>query len=80
MSLARLLQWGRERLKTVTGQPGAGHDGSLDVGGALLLVGVITLAALVGMPPALTVGGGIVGAILFVMTRTWVVVQEQSRA
>ena len=51
MPLVRLLQWGRERLKAVTGQPGAGRDGSLDVGGALLLVGAITLAALVGAPP-----------------------------
>ncbi|MFB6231694.1 MAG: hypothetical protein ABEL04_11120 [Salinibacter sp.] len=78
--LVRLLRWGRERLEAITGQPGAGRDGSLDVGGALLLVGAITLVALVGAPPLLTVGGGIGGAVLFVLARTWIVVQERQAA
>ena len=77
MLFVRLLQWGRERLKTVTGQLGAGRDGTLDVGGALVLVGAITLAALVGTPPVATLVGGIAVAILFVVARSWMVVQEQ---
>lgn len=80
MPLARLLRWGRERLKAITGQPGAGRDGSLDVGGALLLVGTITLAATLGVPPVVTLGGGIGVAILFVVVRSWVMVQEQQTA
>ncbi|PSQ90396.1 MAG: hypothetical protein BRD43_02130 [Bacteroidetes bacterium QS_4_64_154] len=80
MPLARLLRWGRERLKAITGQPGTGRDGSLDVGGALLLVGTITLAATLGVPLVVTLGGGIGMAILFVVVRSWVVVQEQQTA
>jgi hypothetical protein len=80
MPLAHLLRWGRERLKAVTGHLGTGHDGSLDVGGALLLVGGITLVATLGVPPAATLGGGIGMAILFVVARSWVVVQEQHPA
>ena len=80
MPLARLLRWGRERLKAITGQLGTGRDGSLDVGGALLLVGTITLAATLGVPLVVTLGGGIGMAILFVVARSWVVVQEQQTA
>jgi uncharacterized membrane protein len=77
--MVRLLQWSRTSLEGATGQPGWSH-GSLDVGGALLLVGAITAAALVGAPPLLTVGGGIGIAVLFVVARTWLAVQERGRA
>jgi hypothetical protein len=80
MPLARLLRWARERLKAITGQLGTGRDGSLDVGGALLLVGTVTLAATLGVPLVVTLGGGIGMAILFVVVRSWVVVQEQQTA
>ena len=53
------------------------ETGSLDIGGAMLLVGVITTTAMLGVPPALTIGGGIGVAILFVVARSWMVVQEQ---
>jgi hypothetical protein len=48
--------------------------------GALLLVGAITGAAVLGAPPLLTVGGGVGVAVLFVGARSWVVVQEQQAA
>jgi hypothetical protein len=77
--MVRLLQWGHECLEAATEQSETRH-GSLDAGGALLLVGAITVAALVGLPPLLTVGGGIGAAVLFVVARTWVAVQEQDPA
>ena len=60
--------------------PGTGRDGSLNVGEAFLLVGTSTLAATLGVPLVVTLGGGIGMAILFVVVRIWVVVQEQQTA
>lgn len=76
MPLVRLLQWSRWGLGAVAG-PGRV---SSDLGGALLLVGTITLAAMLGAPPLLTVGGGVGLAVLFVVARSWVVVREQQVA
>jgi hypothetical protein len=45
-----------------------------------VLVGVITLAAGVGAPPLLTLGGGLGLAVLFVAARSWVVVQDAQTA
>jgi hypothetical protein len=72
--IVSLLQWGREGLGAVVGRPLGGRDGSLDIGGAVLLVGAITLAATLGLPPVATLGGGIGVAILFVVARSWIVV------
>lgn len=77
--MVRLLQWGHEFLESVIGQSGRRH-GSLDAGGAFLLVGAITGTAMVGVPPLLTVGGGLGGAILFVVARTWIAVRERNPA
>lgn len=77
--MVRLLQWSRASLEGVSGQSRWSH-GSLDAGGAFLLVGAITMAALVGVPLLLTVGGGIGIAVLFVVARTWLTVQERSHA
>ena len=79
LPMVRLLQWSHESLEGVPGLSGRRH-GSLDAGGALLLVGAITMAAVVGLPPLLTIGGGIGGAVLFVLARSWVAVQEQDPA
>lgn len=77
--MVHLLRWGRESLEAMTEQAGTRH-GSLDAGGALLLVGAITMAAVIGLPPLVTVGGGTGVAILFVLARSWVAVQEQDPA
>lgn len=77
--MVRLLQWSHESLEAVAGPFGRRH-GSIDAGGAFLLVGAITTAAVIGLPPLLTVGGGIGAAVLFVVARTWVAVQEQAPA
>lgn len=79
LPMVRLLQWSHESLGAVTGQSGR-RRGSLDAGGAFLLIGAIAVAALVGLPLLLTIGGGIGGAVLFVVARTWVAVQEQDPA
>jgi hypothetical protein len=79
LPMVRLLQWSHECLEVATGRSGTRH-GLLDAGDALLLVGAITMAALIGLPPLLTVGGGIGVAVLFVVARTWLAVQEQSSA
>lgn len=76
LPLVRLLQWSRRGLGTVAGP----RCVSPDLGGALLLVGAITLAAVLGAPPLLTVGGGVGLAVLFVVARSWVVVREQQVA
>jgi len=73
--LVRLLRWGRKRMRALLG-PSAQADGSSDVGEALLLVGTITLAAIVA-PPLLTLGGGLGLAVLFVVARSWIVVQDE---
>lgn len=78
--VVHLLRWSRERVGAVAGQPTAGQRGSLDLGGALFLVATITLTAVLGLPPRLTVGGGIGLAVLFVVARSWVVVTEQQAA
>ena len=77
--MVRLLRWSHESLEGVPGLSGRRH-GSLDAGGALLLVGAITMAAVVGLPPLLAIGGGIGVAVLFVVARTWVVVQGHDPA
>jgi len=77
MPIVRLLRWGREGLGAVAGRPSGGRDGSLDIGGAMLLVGAVTLAATLGLPPVVILGGGIGAAILFVVARSWMVVQER---
>ena len=76
LPMVRLLQWSHESLGDVTGQSGR-QRGSLDAGGVFLLIGAIAVAAMVGLPLPLTIGGGIGGAVLFVMARSWVAVQEQ---
>ena len=75
MPLVSLLRWGRAGTKALVGQSARRH-GSSDVGGALVLVGAITLAAGVGAPPLLTLGGGLGLAVLFVAARSWLVVQD----
>ena len=77
--MVRLLQWSHESLEGVPG-PSGRRQGALDAGGALLLVGAIAVAAMVGLPPLLTIGGGIGVAVLFVVARTWVAVQEHDPA
>ncbi|MFB6280336.1 MAG: hypothetical protein ABEK75_12590 [Salinibacter sp.] len=79
LPMVRLLQWGHESLEAVIGPSGRRH-GSLDAGGAFLLVGAISMAAMIGLPPLLTVGGGIGVAVLFVVARTWLAVQERDPA
>jgi hypothetical protein len=79
LPMVRLLQWSHESLEGVPGSSGR-RQGALDAGGALLLVGAIAVAAMVGLPPLLTIGGGIGGAVLFVVARTWVAVQEHDPA
>jgi hypothetical protein len=74
--LVRLLRWGRRRVRAIVG-PSAQADGTSDVGEALLLVGTITGAAMMGSPPLLTLGGGIGLAVLFVVARSWIVVQDE---
>mgnify|MGYP006423797851 CR=1 FL=1 len=76
LPLVRLLQWARRGLGAVTGRPLGECDGGLDIGGAVLLVGAITLAAGMGMPPLLTLGGGIGLAVLFVVARSCIVVRD----
>jgi len=78
--IVRLLRWGRDGLGAVAGRPSGGHDGSLDIGGAVLLVGAVTLVATLGLPPVVTLGGGIGAAILFVVARSWMTVWEQHPA
>lgn len=80
LPIVRLLRWGREGLGAVAGRPSGGRDGSLDIGGAVLLVGTITLAATLGLPPVVILGGGIGAAILFVVARSWMAVREQHPA
>jgi hypothetical protein len=46
----------------------------------VLLVGAVTLAATLGLPPVVTLGGGIGAAILFVVARSWMAVREQHPA
>ncbi|PSQ71982.1 MAG: hypothetical protein BRD31_02180 [Bacteroidetes bacterium QH_2_64_26] len=79
LPMVRLLQWSHESLESVPG-PSGRRQGALDAGGALLLVGAIAVAAMVGLPPLLTIGGGIGVAVLFVVARTWVAVQEHDPA
>ncbi|MEF8865890.1 MAG: hypothetical protein V5A20_09025 [Salinibacter sp.] len=79
MPLVFLLRWGRAGTKALVGRS-AGRHGSSDVGGALVLVGGITLAAGGGAPPLLTLGGGLGLAVLFVAARSWVVVQDVQTA
>jgi len=76
MPLVRLLRWGRTGMRALAGRS-ARASGSSDVGGALVLVGAVTLAAVVGAPPLLTLGGGIGLAVLFVVARSWMVVQDE---
>jgi len=78
--VVRLLQWVRTRLGTLPGLSGTGRHGSSDIGAAMLVVGAITTAAVIGLPPLLTMGGGIGMAILFVVARSWIVVQDQQAA
>lgn len=73
--IVRLIRWGRQSLGRLAGGA-VGHHGSSDLGGALFLVGVITLTAGLGAPPLLTVGGGLGLAVLFVVARSCVVAQE----
>jgi hypothetical protein len=77
--MVRLLQWGHARPEAATGQSEARRR-SFDAGVALLLVGGITAAAVVGLPPLLTVGGGTGAAVLFVGARAWIAVAEQAPA
>jgi hypothetical protein len=77
--MVRLLQWGHACLEAATGQSETRH-GSIDAGGAFLLVGAITTAAVIGLPPLLTVGGGTGAAVLFVGARAWIAVAEQAPA
>ncbi len=79
MPLVHLLRWGRNGVQAIVGRPARGR-GSADVGGALVLVGTITLAAVVGAPPLLTLGGGVGLAVLFVVARSWIVVQDEQVA
>jgi len=78
-TVGNLLRWGRHGVQAVVGRRAGGH-GSADVGGALFLVGTITLAAVVGLPPLLTLGGGVGLAVLFVVARSWIVVQDEQVA
>ena len=80
MPIVHLLRWGRAGLSAVAGHPSGSRGGSLDIGGAVLLVGAVTLAATLGLPPVVTLGGGIGAAILFVVARSWMAVREQHPA
>ncbi len=78
--LVSLMRGVRRRLRALFGRAPGPRHGPCDVCGALLLVGAITGAAVLGAPPLLTVGGGVGVAVLFVGARSWVVVQEQQAA
>lgn len=79
MPLVHLLEWGRDGVHRVVGRPARRH-GAADVGGALLLVGTITLAGVAGAPPLVTLGGGVGLAVLFVVARSWMVVRDEKAA
>lgn len=80
MPIVRLVRWSRTGLEEVVGAPFSEQREPSDLVGALAVVGAITLAAMVGAPPLLTVGGGMALAVLFVVARSWVVAQEQCAA
>lgn len=80
MPIVRLIRWSRTGLGEVVGAPFSAQEGPSDLGGALVVLGMITLTAVVGAPPLLTVGGGMALAVLFVVARSWVVAQEQRAA
>lgn len=77
MPAVRLLQWARTGLGGAIGLPADTYRASLELGAAIGLVGAITAVAAVGVPPLLTLGGGLGLAVLFVVARSWVVVRER---
>lgn len=78
--VVRLLRWIRKRLTVAVTRSSGARRASLELGGAVLLVGAITTIAMLGVHPLLPVGGGIGLSVLFVVAHSWIVAQEQCSA
>lgn len=78
--LVQLLLWTGKRLHGAVGLPRNTQRSSVELGGTALFVGGITAATLLALPPVLTLSGGLVLAVLFVIARSWIVARERPGA